>query len=175
MAAPARTARARRARSRSMTDSSGRAPIASIRLLAWQRPAPPGRGSERSTERKIPGCGSAEPWIAARLRERGSAAQRPPAAGGGSDGRMRAGGSSQPRSALTPCPRRGRDPQPPPPRGGDAPHPPAPPAAAAASGRSHAAPPGCGRWPRTPQRQPSRSRDTDSTRDRWQDPALQLY
>lgn len=86
MAAPARTARARREPSGSIADSGRRAPIGSIPRLASLRSAPRGQGSEKNAEGRIPGCRA--PSHGSPLgRGRGSAAQRPQAAGGGAVGR----------------------------------------------------------------------------------------
>lgn len=86
MAAPARTARARREPSGSIADSGRRAPIGSIPRPAALRSAPRGQGSEKNAEGRIPGCRA--PSHGSPLgRGRGSAAQRPQAAEGGAVGR----------------------------------------------------------------------------------------
>lgn len=86
MAAPARNTHARGEPSGSIADCGGRAPIRSIPLFVSLRPAPPGQCSERNAEGRIPGC-RAPSHGSLPGRGRGSAAQRPQAAGGGAAGR----------------------------------------------------------------------------------------
>lgn len=85
MAAPARTAHARGEPNGSIADSDGRAPTGSIPLLALLPSPPPGQGSEKNTEGRIPGCGTPSHGSLPGLGK-GSAAQRSQAAGDGAAG-----------------------------------------------------------------------------------------